>query len=29
MTQSEKANRFRALHQEPRAFVIANPWDAG
>jgi 2-methylisocitrate lyase-like PEP mutase family enzyme len=28
-TQSEKAARFRALHQGPGAFVIANPWDAG
>jgi 2-methylisocitrate lyase-like PEP mutase family enzyme len=28
-TQSEKAARFQALHQGPRAFVIANPWDAG
>jgi 2-methylisocitrate lyase-like PEP mutase family enzyme len=28
-TPSEKAARFRALHQGPRAFVIANPWDAG
>jgi 2-methylisocitrate lyase-like PEP mutase family enzyme len=28
-TQSEKSARFRALHQGPRAFVIANPWDAG
>jgi 2-methylisocitrate lyase-like PEP mutase family enzyme len=28
-TQLEKAKRFRALHQGPRAFVIANPWDAG
>jgi 2-methylisocitrate lyase-like PEP mutase family enzyme len=27
--QSDKAARFRALHQGPRAFVIANPWDAG
>ena len=27
--QSEKAARFRALHQGPRVFVIANPWDAG
>ena len=26
---SEKADRFRALHQGPRAFVIPNPWDAG
>ncbi|HEX5476256.1 MAG TPA: isocitrate lyase/phosphoenolpyruvate mutase family protein [Burkholderiales bacterium] len=29
MTQNEKANRFRALHERPGAFVIANPWDAG
>ncbi len=28
-TQSEKAERFRALHAGPAAFVIANPWDAG
>jgi 2-methylisocitrate lyase-like PEP mutase family enzyme len=28
-TQIEKANRFKALHQEPGAFVIANAWDAG
>lgn len=28
-TQSEKAARFVALHQGPKAFVIANPWDAG
>jgi 2-methylisocitrate lyase-like PEP mutase family enzyme len=28
-TQSDKAKRFRALHQGPRAFVIPNPWDAG
>jgi len=28
-SQLEKAKRFRALHQGPRAFVIANPWDAG
>ena len=27
--QSDKAARFRALHEGPRAFVIANPWDAG
>lgn len=27
-SQSEKAERFRALHQGP-SFVIANPWDAG
>ncbi len=29
MSQPDKAVRFRALHQEPRAFVIPNPWDAG
>jgi len=29
MSQGDKAARFRALHQGPRAFVIANPWDAG
>jgi len=28
-SQLEKANRFRALHQEPGFFVIANVWDAG
>ncbi|HZM33866.1 MAG TPA: isocitrate lyase/phosphoenolpyruvate mutase family protein [Burkholderiales bacterium] len=28
-TQREKAERFRALHEGPGAFVIANPWDAG
>jgi 2-methylisocitrate lyase-like PEP mutase family enzyme len=28
-TQSEKAARFRALHESPGAFVIANAWDAG
>src|SRR5512146_1052850 len=27
--QSEKAARFRALHQAPGAFVIPNPWDVG
>ena len=29
ISQSEKADRFRALHQGPGAFVIANPWDGG
>ena len=29
VTQKEKAERFRALHQGPRAFVIPNPWDGG
>jgi 2-methylisocitrate lyase-like PEP mutase family enzyme len=28
-SQTEKADRFRALHQGPRAFLIANAWDAG
>ena len=28
-TQKDKAERFRALHAGPGAFVIANPWDAG
>ena len=28
-SQSDKANRFRALHQGPGAFVMPNPWDAG
>lgn len=28
-TQAERAVRFRALHQRPGAFIIANAWDAG
>ncbi len=28
-TQSDKATRFKVLHQGPGAFVIPNPWDAG
>ena len=28
-SQREKAARFRALHDGPRAFLIANAWDAG
>lgn len=27
MNQSEKAARFRALHQAPGVFVFPNPWD--
>lgn len=27
--QAAKAARFKALHEGPRAFVIANAWDAG
>jgi 2-methylisocitrate lyase-like PEP mutase family enzyme len=29
VSQSAKAERFRALHDRPGAFVIPNPWDAG
>jgi 2-methylisocitrate lyase-like PEP mutase family enzyme len=29
VTQKEKADRFRALHNGPGAFLIPNPWDAG
>jgi 2-methylisocitrate lyase-like PEP mutase family enzyme len=29
LSQVDKAVRFRALHQQPGAFVIPNPWDAG
>jgi 2-methylisocitrate lyase-like PEP mutase family enzyme len=29
VSQSEKAKRFRQLHEGPGAFVIPNPWDAG
>jgi 2-methylisocitrate lyase-like PEP mutase family enzyme len=28
-SQADKANAFRALHQAPGFFVIANAWDAG
>ncbi len=28
-SQAEKAERFRALHARPGAFLIPNPWDAG
>ena len=28
-SQSEKARRFRALHEAPGAFLIANAWDGG
>src|SRR5205823_10405104 len=28
-TQSDKAKQFRALHEAPGAFVIANVWDGG
>ena len=29
VTQSDKANRFRALHQASLPFVMPNPWDIG
>jgi 2-methylisocitrate lyase-like PEP mutase family enzyme len=29
LSQRQKADRFRELHQGPGAFVIPNPWDAG
>src|SRR5437899_2765337 len=29
VTQADKANHFRALHEAPGAFVIANVWDGG
>jgi 2-methylisocitrate lyase-like PEP mutase family enzyme len=29
VSQSDKAVRFRTLHEAPGAFVIPNPWDAG
>lgn len=29
ISQKEKADRFRALHGNPGAFLIPNPWDAG
>lgn len=28
-TQKEKCEQFSRLHQEPGAFVMPNPWDAG
>jgi 2-methylisocitrate lyase-like PEP mutase family enzyme len=29
LTQAEKAEKFKALHERAGAFVIPNPWDAG
>jgi 2-methylisocitrate lyase-like PEP mutase family enzyme len=29
MKQSEKAQAFKRLHEQPGTFVIPNPWDAG
>jgi 2-methylisocitrate lyase-like PEP mutase family enzyme len=28
-SQAEKAQKLRALHEAPGAFIIPNPWDAG
>jgi 2-methylisocitrate lyase-like PEP mutase family enzyme len=28
-TQAEKCREFAALHSQPRAFIMPNPWDAG
>src|SRR5258708_19215711 len=29
VSEADKAEKFRALHEAPGAFVMANPWDAG
>src|SRR5579864_1394395 len=29
MTQTERATQFRALHEAPGTFVVANVWDGG
>jgi 2-methylisocitrate lyase-like PEP mutase family enzyme len=29
LTQMDKANAFRALHEQEGAFIIPNPWDIG
>src|SRR5256885_16609682 len=29
VTQADKGRRFRALHEAPGAFVVANVWDGG
>jgi 2-methylisocitrate lyase-like PEP mutase family enzyme len=29
LSLTEKSARFRALHERPGAFIIANPWDTG
>jgi 2-methylisocitrate lyase-like PEP mutase family enzyme len=29
VTQADKAKQFRALHEAPDAYVIANVWDGG
>ena len=29
VTQADKARQFRAMHEAPDAFVVANVWDGG
>ena len=29
VTRADKAKQFRALHEAPEAFVVANVWDGG
>src|SRR5215216_2849358 len=29
LTQAEKGEQFRALHERDMAFIIPNPWDRG
>jgi 2-methylisocitrate lyase-like PEP mutase family enzyme len=29
LSQEEKAQQFRALHERPSAFILPNPWDIG
>src|SRR5258708_20772601 len=29
LTQAEKGQSFRALHERNHAFIIPNPWDVG
>jgi 2-methylisocitrate lyase-like PEP mutase family enzyme len=29
VTQAEKAEKFKALHEGDGAFIIPNPWDVG
>src|SRR6185369_12451806 len=29
VSQADKAKKFRALHEAPGAFVVANVWDGG
>jgi 2-methylisocitrate lyase-like PEP mutase family enzyme len=29
LTQAEKGQAFRSLHERNRAFILPNPWDIG